>query len=251
MSIDIRMPNITATTSEGQLAQIRSYLYQFAEQLSWALNTVEGELKTQASYTTNSSVYSSATEEAEKDKMTQFDELKEAIIKSADIVEAYYTKIDELISTSGKYVAKSDFGTYYEEESQKYSADYDSIRGYYENLQKVVDAVGEEVGLETKAKIILGKIKDQTVDDVTIPIYGLQAGQITTNLDGEEKFERLAQYSTLGVELYENPGDAAPTAVFGLHNMKTTNAEVKGIFIHGGYQFDSTNGIVCKWIGRS
>ena len=252
MSLDIRMPNINATTAEGQLSQIRSYLYQFAEQLSWALNTVEGELKTQATYTTDSSVYSSAKDEAEKDKWTQFDELKELIIKSADIVEAYYTQIEKLIETSGKYVAKSQFGTYLEESSQEIFKNYDSIDAYYKNLQTVIDAVGGEVMQETNAKIIIGKVGEYTTENnATVPIYGLQAGQITTDSDGMEIFNRLAQYSTLGVELYENVGDTVPTAVFGLHNMKTTNAEIKGTLIHGGYEISSTNGIVYKWIGRS
>lgn len=41
MAIDIRLPNINSTTDAGQIAQIRSYLYQFAEQMQWALNTIE------------------------------------------------------------------------------------------------------------------------------------------------------------------------------------------------------------------
>jgi len=40
MGYDFRMPNITGTDSE-QLAQIRSYLYQFIPQLQWALNSIE------------------------------------------------------------------------------------------------------------------------------------------------------------------------------------------------------------------
>ena len=41
MSIDIRLPNINGKTDSEQLAQIRSYLYQFASQLQWALGAVE------------------------------------------------------------------------------------------------------------------------------------------------------------------------------------------------------------------
>ena len=48
MSIDIRLPNITATDEAGQLSQMRSYLYQFAEQLKWALNTLENNQNSDA-----------------------------------------------------------------------------------------------------------------------------------------------------------------------------------------------------------
>ena len=41
MGIDIRLPNINASTEEGQLMQIKSYLYQFAEQLKYAISTLE------------------------------------------------------------------------------------------------------------------------------------------------------------------------------------------------------------------
>ena len=40
MSVELRLPNINSETPEGQLSQIRSYLYQFAEELNWALNTL-------------------------------------------------------------------------------------------------------------------------------------------------------------------------------------------------------------------
>ena len=40
MTYDIRLPNITATTEKGQLEQMRSYLYQFAEQLQYAVNVI-------------------------------------------------------------------------------------------------------------------------------------------------------------------------------------------------------------------
>ena len=40
MTVDIRLPNINGKTESEQLAQIKSYLYQFAEQLQWAMSTV-------------------------------------------------------------------------------------------------------------------------------------------------------------------------------------------------------------------
>lgn len=39
--IDIRLPKVNATDTEGQIRQIMSYMYQMVEQLNWALNTLE------------------------------------------------------------------------------------------------------------------------------------------------------------------------------------------------------------------
>jgi len=40
MNVTIRHPHITSKTEEGQLRQIRSYLYQLVEELNWALTTL-------------------------------------------------------------------------------------------------------------------------------------------------------------------------------------------------------------------
>ena len=39
-SFDIKFPNVSAPTDRGKLEQIRSYLYQLAEQLNWILNSI-------------------------------------------------------------------------------------------------------------------------------------------------------------------------------------------------------------------
>lgn len=38
MSIEIKLPNITATKPADQLTQLKSYLYQLVQQLNYALN---------------------------------------------------------------------------------------------------------------------------------------------------------------------------------------------------------------------
>ena len=40
MSVNIRYPNITATTEKEQVAQIKSYLHQLVENLNYALSTL-------------------------------------------------------------------------------------------------------------------------------------------------------------------------------------------------------------------
>ena len=121
MSIDIRLPNITATDEAGQLMQIRSYLYQFAEQLNWALNTLDKGTDSDAvelKDTIGNSVQ--ITDEAKAQQT--FDSIKSLIIKSADIVNSYYDEINSLIDLSGQYVASSDFDTYTQETNNRIDA---------------------------------------------------------------------------------------------------------------------------------
>ena len=41
MTPKIRYPNITGKTSQEQLAQMKSYLHQLADQLNWALTVMD------------------------------------------------------------------------------------------------------------------------------------------------------------------------------------------------------------------
>lgn len=85
MSYDIRKPMISAPTAEGQLLQIKSYLIQLVDQLNFALRTPE------------SSAGNVPTTEAEPSlKLTAglFSEIKSLIMKSSDIINAYYEKME-------------------------------------------------------------------------------------------------------------------------------------------------------------
>ena len=85
MSIDIRFPNITATTAEGQMAQMQSYMHQLVQQLNWALNTIgDAQNGNMSNVVTNGSEKDISSEEAED----TFNSIKALIIKSADIVKA-------------------------------------------------------------------------------------------------------------------------------------------------------------------
>lgn len=108
MSIDIRLPNINGATNAEQIAQMRSYLYQFAEQLNWALRTLESGQSSESVVVQETKESSSS--ETKSPVTSTFSEIKALIIKSADIVEAYYQEIDKMLEASGKYVAQADFG---------------------------------------------------------------------------------------------------------------------------------------------
>ena len=109
MSIDIRLPNITGNSTTEQMTQVKSYLFQLAEQLQWALNNIEAS---SGNVIVSTPKTSAAAADTEVDRKATFNSIKSLIIKSAEIVDAYYEKINKRLE--GSYVAVSDFGTYKE-----------------------------------------------------------------------------------------------------------------------------------------
>lgn len=244
---DIRFPNITATTEAGQLLQIKSYLYQFSEQLNWALNTLESNSGTSEAYESKDSSGASGSNE-EDDKEASFTELKALIIKSADIVNAYYDQINAKLK--GQYIAVSDFGTYYNDASLELKGTCDGLVQNYEKVEGILNDLGEKVAeLETDAHIKTGLLKYVQIGEQDgIPIYGMQVGSTTETAEGEEVFNRLAQYSTLGVELYDSQNTTKSSSYFRKDEMKTPNAII-GQMTLGGYRADTSNGVAWKWVG--
>ena len=107
---DFRKPNITATTTEGQLSQVKSYLYQLTNQLNFALKAAEDEEKKKVYSSSDNNKNGTQTKSEEDTAQDTFLKVKNLIIKSADIVNAYY----EVISTKlrGEYSVLSDYGTF-------------------------------------------------------------------------------------------------------------------------------------------
>lgn len=143
MGIDIRLPQITGATEKEQLAQIKSYLYQFAEQLQWGLqnvntsnNSVFVQEIAKSLYPSNGSV-SIGPNQAE----ATFAAIKSLIIKSADIVEAYYDEISRKLE--GVYVAQSDYGDFAEMTSQTILETSTNTTQSFERVQVLITQQGE------------------------------------------------------------------------------------------------------------
>ena len=149
MGIELRMPNITSASEREQLAQIKSYLYQIIPKLQWALNNVNAtgvsekavEQIARSISTSNPASGGGAPVNAE----ITFDKLKPLIIKSAEIVEAYYEEINKKLE--GIYVAESDFGTFKEKTEQKISQTSSYVDQRLSNVQVLIT---EEVDAQTE-----------------------------------------------------------------------------------------------------
>lgn len=149
MGVDIRFPHITGLTEKEQIKQISTYLFQLAEQLQWALNNADTTshtviIKEQPKMDYSSSSAASNARMLQDDSLTTFAALKPLIIKSAEIVEAYYEEINKKLKRL--YVAQSDFGTFVEQTSQEIEQTSTSTTQRFENMQVIITDMDNNVG---------------------------------------------------------------------------------------------------------
>lgn len=226
MSIDIRLPNITAPTDSGKLQQVQSYLFQLAEQLNWALKTVEAG--TAGSNVAMNTSGSSSGAVQEKEAEATFNSIKALIIKSADIVNAYCDQISVMLA--GMYVAQSDFGTYTEAMAQQIKANADRIEQNYSNVQQIIadiDAL-EHTLIDVSAYIKSGLLY---YDEDGVPVYGLEIGQ-KTEIDEVEVFHKYARFTAEKLSFYDSNGNEV--AYISDKKLYITHIEVTGSFTIGG-----------------
>lgn len=241
MSVDIRLPSINAKTEAER--QIKSYLIQLAEQLQWALKNVDASNNTVAVTPTPRSLISSSQTSGNAE--TTFGSIKALIIKSADIVNAYYEEMNKRLE--GVYVAESDFGSFAQYTSQGLTESSTEIESIYENMQVIlsdIEDIEHTLG-ETSAHIKSGLLY---YDDEELPVYGLEIGQ-KNNIDGEEVFNKYARFTSGRLSFYDQ--NDVEVAYISDYKLYITNAEITGSLKLGGYIIDTTDGLAFKWAGRS
>lgn len=243
MSIDIPRPTINAPTEAGRLEQVRSYLYQMAEQLNWALNSVEKQMEAavlEASKQTSS-------EPTPEEVQSNFNSLKALIIKSADIVDSYSEVIKKKLE--GYYVAESDFGTYKEDTSALFEANSKSFSTIFENIQEIDTTLSSLKGeysrlIESEAYIKSGELYHDPATGAAV--YGIEVGQ-TNTIDGVAVFDKFARFTSDRLSFYDK--NDVEVAYISDYKLVITNAEIKGVLILGSYQIDTSDGLAFTWIG--
>ena len=243
MSIDIRLPNINAQTTEGQMAQMQSYMHQLVQQLNWAFSTVT---EAQSGNTSNIVIEKQSEEISPEEAEDTFNSIKALIIKSADIVKAY----EQTMKTeyNGEYIAVSDFGTYMEdtdriiEENSKYTNEV------YTNVQTITNESGdgrldilENEIRETNAYIKRGLLG---YDDNGDSIYGIEVGE--TSKDGS--YVKYARFKSDRLSFYD--ANSTEVAYIGAGSLFITG---KAVFLgevqFGEYKADTTDGLAFTWVG--
>lgn len=245
MSMNFRLPNITASTPEGKLQQMQSFLYQTVEQLNWAMNNIGTGTGSGYVVLQGAKDGGIVTADGSGEASVRFNELKALIIKSADIINAYYEVISARLA--GEYVAQSDFGTFQELTENQLKANSTAIEQYYTNLQQIITDIEnvEHTLIEVNACIKTGLLY---YDEDGAPVYGLEIGQ-RTEIDGEEVFNKYARFTSEKLSFYDSNG--IEVAYISDKKLYITHIEVTGSFTQGGFVdiILADRSVVTKWIG--
>lgn len=241
MSIDIRLPNINAANEQGQLSQMRSYLYQLVEQLNWALNTVQ-DRAVQTVVQPMTAPTASGKAAAEQEAQDTFNSIKSLIIKSADIVNAYYETMR--LRMDGEYVAESDFGVYRRTTAAEISATIDSVNQLYTDLQSVEETAE---GAYDSVRAVTANIKTGLLytNESGVPVYGLEVGQRNVE-NGVESFRKYARFTANRLSFYDQ--NDTEVAYISDYKLFITQAQITGSITLGRYVADMSDGLAFKWV---
>lgn len=242
MNGKFRLPRFVGGTQSEQLTQTKNYLYQLVEQLNVAFS----ELNTPAGNGRAAGVAASAAA-TEKEAQNNFNSIKSLIIKSADIVNAYYEQINKRLE--GIYVAEAEFpegsAAFIEKTTQDILANSEAIEQHFSNMQKILSDVESISGelISVKAHIKCGLLY---YDEEGVPIYGLEIGQ-RSEVNGEEIFNKYARFTSEKLSFYDSNNNEV--AYISDRKLYITQVEVTGSFRMGGFVDEvlSDGGIVTKW----
>ena len=217
--MSIPLPRQITGSGQEQLRQIQSYLFRLSQELELALGTVDKQLLTLRDTAAQTERTVQAVSESQNPK-AQFSSLKALIIKSADIVNAYYEEISRKLS--GEYVAQSDFGTFRQETRQEIRENSQEITRAFSNMQVIEDTLAELNGAVTQvnAWIKTGKLGE---DENSVPIYGVEIGQ-QTEKDGIVAFQKFARLLADRLSFFDRNG--LEVSYIGEESMHITRAEV-------------------------
>ena len=217
--MSIPLPRQITGSGQEQLRQIQSYLFRLSQELELALGTVDKQLLTLRDTAAQTERTVQAVSESQNPK-AQFSSLKALIIKSADIVNAYYEEISRKLS--GEYAAQSDFGAFRQETRQEIRENSQEITRAFSNMQVIEDTLAELNGAVTQvnAWIKTGKLGE---DQDSVPIYGVEIGQ-QTEKDGIVAFQKFARLLADRLSFFDRNG--LEVSYIGEESMHITRAEV-------------------------
>ncbi len=220
--MNIPLPQQLSGSEREQLEGMKTYLYQLAQDLQFALGAVEKQIITVQDTAANAERTLRSVSESQTPK-AQFSGLKALIIKSADIVNAYYEEINRRLS--GLYVAQSDFGTYRQETQQEITENAQGITRAFSDMQAIGDTLAQVQAAVTQvnAWIKTGKLGE---DENSVPIYGVEIGQQTEE-DGLVVFRKFARLLSDRLSFFDQNG--VEVSFIGDETMHITRAEISSL----------------------
>lgn len=179
--VNLRFPNIKGANEREQLKEMQSYLHQLVGELQFALNAIEtagsssSPVKSQmpVRIIQSSPVAMMSLDGGLSDDQATFQAIKPLIIKSADIINAYYQEINRRLE--GIYVAQSDFGAFAEKTSQEIEETSTDTTQRFENIQVVISNLDVNIGSVRGDLQAVGEEVSYTQRDVKVISENIEA----------------------------------------------------------------------------
>ena len=236
MGYNIAFPNITGYTSEQQLSQIKEYLFGLTNTLNRALSSIDG-ISSDTVVISSSANASSAKDDKSKKAEATFGEIRDLIINSADIVEAYSEMIQKRLQY--KYVAESDFGTYINQTFTNLEATARAITAIIKDEQSII---GEK---EVSTVTVNGYIKTGIIGEKDgKPKIGIAIGQ-TTETDGSQTFKAAMEITSDRISFLDE--NSFEVAYLSNSMLYISRVEITDFIRLGGYDVDTSDGVAWKW----
>ena len=242
--MEFRAPNITGTTEVERSKQLERYLFQLSRDLNYALKSVKASETEYKQSTQSGSKNHSQTITGEENPIETFTKIKNLIIKSADIVNAYYEVINKKLE--GLYVAESDFGTFKQETEANFQATSTNITQQYISIQEIEDEVNNLNQLrKDQCYIKTGWLDDNQT------IAGVEIGKYSETEDGSDV--GFARFTTDEAVFYDGQGTGEENklAWFSKYSSYFRNVKFIGnVEFDGGYIIDQSDGLAFRWAGE-
>ena len=237
MTFTFNPPNITGNTPEAQLKSMQSWLFQFGEQLQYAINNLD-----------TSNFSEGGIEEISGNKAAQsngavreeFGALKSLIIKTADTVDSYYEEVTETLKSD--YLAISDFGEYSENNKADTVKNALGITQYFSRVEEVSNKLDTvETSFDTYVKKTNAYIRTGYLEQ--LDTYGVSIGEERTEtIDGVEMVV-YNQFATLTSE----------ELAFWQNGVKLGYFNGDGLFVRGSIRIgrwviDTSGGLSIKYV---
>lgn len=199
----IRYPNIIGKNDSQKLEQMKSYLHQLADELNFQLDKT-GNIG--SGYPSSAIDSSDVAKPVKKDDaISNFNDIKALIIKSADIVNAYYAEITKLIDKDSQYLVESDYGSFFEMLENTLYADEKGLTHQVSSIQMIFDADGNIVD----ERICDGLINSGILyyDDDANAVVGIEIGQRSVDTNGNTIFHQFARFTANRLSFYDSNGN--------------------------------------------
>ena len=251
---DIRKPHVTAPTTEGQLQQIKTFLYQLTDQLNFALKDAKRieEESNQSSLTFKKN--SSGGETSNDAAQATFSSIKNLIIKSADVVNAFYDEISRKLEGHYSALANNgkDYAEFVEDTTQWRTESSESNTDYFEATQKITAYLGFDGDTKPLPDADSGEVIQELRKDTFFmktgwlyeeadgtKIGGIELGQVSSDSGGTDT--AFARFTPTKLVFYGEDGETE-LGTFAKYRLTIKDAAIEGNLDIGEYVIDTDDG---------